>query len=846
LISGHYYLSEDLTQQTQVIIGSSEDKSADVVLDLQGRNWTNTARRAFLVYGKFSVVDSVGSGSVCGSGVGNGGVVMVSGGTFDLYGGTLSKSDEAEPEGKGGAVYCSGSATFNMLGGALLGGTAEQGGNVYSSNSTVNIIDGMIMSGSADNGSNCYFVSGNVTISGGTIDGEVKLGSDASLTVDGNAVINPGTGNGLVIPEGKLITLGELNADAKIFVIANGVFTNTNENAQTYLNAGYVEAASDAFTIKVVDNAMVAESVVIPEEEIDPNEIDNSSISEKFAEGTTMAVCPKCGGEPVQWTALNDVTVAGSNLEAGHYYLADNYSTYLSLSGEKDICIHLNGFSWDQKVKSRALYLSGTAACTINIMGEGTVCGSDGYTGRTARGSAIEVNGSGVTLNLMGGVYTKHTHNSSDQEISGPTVALYTGGGVINVYEKVTLEATNGNEISVSKGSLHVHGGAVNGEISVGKDGKITLAGTPVIEKLALASGVLAELGTLNDGAEIYVTAEGKFTKENENAEVYLSSGYVKSADSNISLVVQKNCLVALDELLANGIDNSSISAKFAEGTTMAVCPKCGGEPVQWTELNATTTGGSNLEAGHYYLTGDYGTYLSISGEKQVCIHLNGHNWNQTVKSRALYLSGSGNCVVNIMGEGTVSGSDGYTGRTARGATIEVNGSGVTLNLLGGNYTKNTHNSSDQEISGPTVALYTGGGKVNVYKSVVVSESNGAEIAVTKGDLSFYGGNVNGAVVIDTDGSVALSGETVIGELDLTSGITASVGMLTGNALIAVRANTNVAFTETDDAAADYAEYFKSADSGKEVTVENGALVLAEIVAARKRGIFSFLCLNLF
>ena len=60
-----------------------------------------------------------------------------------------------------------------------------------------------------------------------------------------------------------------------------------------------MEAASDAFTIKVVDNAMVAESVVIPEEEIDPNEIDNSSISEKFAEGTTMAVCPKCGNESI-------------------------------------------------------------------------------------------------------------------------------------------------------------------------------------------------------------------------------------------------------------------------------------------------------------------------------------------------------------------------------------------------------------------------------------------------------------------------------------------------------------------------------------------------------------------
>ena len=836
LQSGHYYLAEDLTTQRQVNIGSSDNKTADFVLDLQGKNWTNTARRAFLVYGTMSIVDTEGTGSVSGAGVGNGGVVMLSGGTFNLYGGTLYKSAEASQEGRGGTVYCSGSSTFNMLGGVLQSGTAAQGGNIYSTNSTVNIVDGSIMNGTATEGSNCYFVSGNVNISGATMDGEVKLNSDANLTVSGNAAIS-----NLNIPEGTKITLGDLSESAKIYVTANGVFTTANDNAQSYLDAGYVVAPSDSFTLKVVENAMVAEPVVIPDAEIDPNEIDNASISGKFTEDTTLAVCPKCGGEPVVWTALNDITTGGSNLEAGHYYLTGDYNTYLSISGEKEICIHLNGYNWNQAVKSRALYLSGNDNCVVNIMGEGTVSGSDGYTGRTARGATIEVNGSGAVLNLLGGVYTKNTHNSSEQEISGPTIALYTGGGVINLYEKATVEASNGPEISVTKGNLNIHGGVVNGETVISKYGQITLSGSPIIENLDLTAGALAQLDALTDGTEIFVTAEGKFTKETENAEDYLSSGYIKAISDTVTIIVQKNCLVALDGLLANGIDNSSISAKFQDGTTLAACPKCGGEPVVWTALNDITTGGSNLEAGHYYLTGDYGTYLSISGEKEICIHLNGYNWNQAVKSRALYLSGANTCIVNIMGEGTVCGSDGYTGRTARGATVEVNGSGVQLNLFGGVYTKNTHNSSEQEISGPTIALYTGGGEINMYNGVVLSESIGTEIAVTKGSLNFYGGTVNGAVTIGADGAVALSGATIISELDLTSGVVANVGMLTENALIAVLANANTPFTASDDAIEDYAEYFKSADPSKDVAVESGTLILVEILLAHRRSIFTFL-----
>ena len=97
----------------------------------------------------------------------------------------------------------------------------------------------------------------------------------------------------------------------------------------------------------------------------------------------------------------------------------------------------------------------------------------------------------------------------------------------------------------------------------------------------------------------------------------------------------------------------------------------------------------------------------------------------------------------------------------------------------------------------------------------------------------------SGKVIISEEGSVALSGATVIDALDLTSGVTASVGMLTENALIAVRAGINAAFTEAD--AADYADFFKSADPGKTVSVENGALILVETPATRKKNNTLFL-----
>ena len=62
--TGHYYLTRDVAGQTnQIIINLDDDLLRNTVcLDLRGKTYTVSGVRAFLIYGVFSVMDTVGGG----------------------------------------------------------------------------------------------------------------------------------------------------------------------------------------------------------------------------------------------------------------------------------------------------------------------------------------------------------------------------------------------------------------------------------------------------------------------------------------------------------------------------------------------------------------------------------------------------------------------------------------------------------------------------------------------------------------------------------------------------------------------------------------------------------------
>ena len=177
----HVYLTEDLNDFTQVTV---ED---ELVIDLCGFSITAPGR-AFNVAagGKLQIIDSVGTGTVTGSGAdGEAGGVVANSGALTIYGGTYTYLASSATVAGGGVIYNTGIATItgavldgskfvntesnggavlladgenvslSMNGGYVLGGSAYYGGSLQSGyKNTVTLLGSHFMGGKAVTGGN--------------------------------------------------------------------------------------------------------------------------------------------------------------------------------------------------------------------------------------------------------------------------------------------------------------------------------------------------------------------------------------------------------------------------------------------------------------------------------------------------------------------------------------------------------------------------------------------------------------------------------------------------------------------------------------------------------------------
>lgn len=204
LTTGHYYLTADVTRESQIAIAADND----VVLDLKGFDITSTAR-AFAITGDLTLMDSVGEGIVAATGFtgGHGGVAMVDG-SLTLVGGTLKMTASDAVICKGGVLIMGTNSLLDMRGGVIEGGKAQSGelgdgmgGNIYATNATLKISGGTVRGGSASvvggniamEGATCTLsVSGDAVIEGGIAQagGNVSMYSNTSMTMTGGTVQN--------------------------------------------------------------------------------------------------------------------------------------------------------------------------------------------------------------------------------------------------------------------------------------------------------------------------------------------------------------------------------------------------------------------------------------------------------------------------------------------------------------------------------------------------------------------------------------------------------------------------------------------------------------------------------
>ena len=473
--AGNYYLENDV-----VISAPTKDEDSryvgwqvpdDVVLCLNGHSITMTGREQcdaiFISWDKkFTLTDCRNAGKVTHADKEDGkkytgSAIGVNGGTFNMYGGSITGNDATsdnlyDGNNCGGGVYL-GAGTFKMYGGSITNNhSAFEGGGVYISTQW-----------------NCdfYMYGGNITDNTtGKEGGGVYAVSD--MTVSGNANI---TGNKKV--DGSVSNVG--------------LFTNPEGETKTIKIAGDMNGTLGVYTDRVVPT--VENPVVIVQganankdySNIITSDSANYKIMRDSSDSTKLVLTGKDAPEPTPTEhkhcvcGTNTLNMNGHNCSANQVWTGIDDLSEITSSGyyylKQDVTItSTNTYS--------SVYTSGNQYCGLKISGDVALC-LNGHSiimqnpeGVTDDVDAVMVEGHFVLTDCQGTGTIKHAKNLSGETYQGKGVKVQ--GGTFDMYAgtitgNTSEYDTGGSGVSVEgvkeagKSSIfHMYGGTISGNIA--------------------------------------------------------------------------------------------------------------------------------------------------------------------------------------------------------------------------------------------------------------------------------------------------------------------------------------------------------------------------------------------
>ncbi len=473
--AGNYYLENDV-----VISAPTKDEDSryvgwqvpdDVVLCLNGHSITMTGREQcdaiFISWDKkFTLTDCRNAGKVTHADKEDGkkytgSAIGVNGGTFNMYGGSITGNDATsdnlyDGNNCGGGVYL-GAGSFKMYGGSITNNhSAFEGGGVYISTQW-----------------NCdfYMYGGNITDNTtGKEGGGVYAVSD--MTVSGNANI---TGNKKV--DGSVSNVG--------------LFTNPEGETKTIKIAGDMNGTLGVYTDRVVPT--VENPVVIVQganankdySNIITSDSANYKIMRDSSDSTKLVLTGKDAPEPTPTEhkhcvcGTNTLNMNGHNCSANQVWTGIDDLSEITSSGyyylKQDVTItSTNTYS--------SVYTSGNQYCGLKISGDVALC-LNGHSiimqnpeGVTDDVDAVMVEGHFVLTDCQGTGTIKHAKNLSGETYQGKGVKVQ--GGTFDMYAgtitgNTSEYDTGGSGVSVEgvkeagKSSIfHMYGGTISGNIA--------------------------------------------------------------------------------------------------------------------------------------------------------------------------------------------------------------------------------------------------------------------------------------------------------------------------------------------------------------------------------------------
>ena len=499
--AGNYYLENDVvlnvpTDAEEMYRGWQVPDG--VVLCLNGHSITATGRNLsndiFVTSNTtFTMTDCKNAGKVThaknADGITyTGSAINVSGGTFNMYGGSITGNDATSnnpSDGRncGGGVYLSG--TFKMYGGSITNNhSASDGGGVYIPKQW-----------------GCYFYmyGGNITDNTtGKEGGGVYAVSD--MTVSGNANIT-----------------GNKKADGSVSNV--GLYTNSDGETKTIKIDGNMNGTIGVYTDRVVptaENPVVVVQGAIANKDysnIITSDSANYKIMRDSSDSTKLVLTGKDATEPTPtehthcvcgtnnlstkghscnknqvWTGIDDLSEITSG---GYYYLkqdvtitsTDTYSSvytsgnqYCGLKISDDVALCLNGHSIIMKnpegvtADVDAVMVEGHFALT-DCQGTGTIKHAKNLSGETYQGKGVKVQGG--TFDMYAGTITGNT-SEYDTGGSGVSVEGVKEAGKSSIFHMYggTISgniAKNGGGVEVTRSvyngpsEFHMYGGTITG-----------------------------------------------------------------------------------------------------------------------------------------------------------------------------------------------------------------------------------------------------------------------------------------------------------------------------------------------------------------------------------------------
>ena len=501
--AGNYYLENDV-----VISAPTKDEDSryvgwqvpdDVVLCLNGHSITMTGREQcnaiFISWDKkFTLTDCKNTGKVTHADKEDGkkytgSAIGVNGGTFNMYGGSITGNDATSDnpsDGRncGGGVYL-GAGNFKMYGGSITNNhSASEGGGVYIS--TQWDCDFYMYGGN---------ITGNITEEEG---GGVYAVSD--MTVSGNVNIT-----------------GNKRADNSVSNV--GLYTTGKGETKTIKIDGDINGTIGVYTDRVVPTAekpvVVVQGATANKDysNIITSDSSNYKIMRDSSDSTKLVLTGKDAPEPTPtehthcvcgtnnlntkghscnknqvWTGIDDLSEITSG---GYYYLkqdvtitsTNTYSSvytsgnqYCGLKISDDVALCLNGHSIIMQNPEGvtddvdAVMVEGHFVLT-DCQGTGTIKHAKNLSGETYQGKGVKVQGG--TFDMYAGTITGNTseYDTGGSGVSVEGVKEAGKSSIFNMYGGTISGniAKNGGGVEVTRSvyngpsEFHMYGGTITG-----------------------------------------------------------------------------------------------------------------------------------------------------------------------------------------------------------------------------------------------------------------------------------------------------------------------------------------------------------------------------------------------